>query len=554
MTSAERRGRAGRVVTGAIVTALALGTVATRAVAGPPLTGPFPSCSVPCISIGDATMLEGDTGTRAMGFTVTLSRPATTQVTVQYRIVNGSATGSNKPGAGIDFNSKNGAIGTLTFKVGASGITPVARPVSVPVYGDTAVESDETLRVILSNPTGGARLARALGIGTIVDDDSAGTDTHIGVSDASTIEGDVQTGRSIAFAVTLSRPATSSFTLSYAVAGVTAQWGKTATTAGADFGGKTSGTMTFTVAGNGLTPIVKKLSIPIWPGTGLEPDETFTFTVSAASLPAGVSILRATGTGTIIDDDATPTTEPAPAAMAALGDSITRAFDACSQFGDCAARSWSTGTDVAVDSQYSRILAVNPAIAGHGNNDAVSGATMSNLQGQASNAVGQQVDYVTIEMGGNDACTSSEATMTPVATYQSQFQQAMTTLENGLPNARIFVASVPDIKRLWFVAKDNASARNVWSFAGICQSMLANPQSTDQADVDRRDRVRQRVVDFNTALATVCAQYANCRFDGNIVFDTPFELGDVSSIDYFHPSFNGQTLLAIGTYGAGWNW
>jgi hypothetical protein len=144
--------------------------------------------------------------------------------------------------------------------------------------------------------------------------------------------------------------------------------------------------------------------------------------------------------------------------------------------------------------------------------------------------------------------------MTPVATYQSQFQQAMTTLENGLPSVRVFVASVPDIKRLWFVAKDTANARAVWSYASICQSMLANPLSTSQADNDRRDRVRQRVIDYNTALATVCAQYTNCRFDGNVLFNTPFELGDVSSIDYFHPSFNGQAGFAITTYGAGWNW
>jgi hypothetical protein len=52
----------------------------------------------------------------------------------------------------------------------------------------------------------------------------------------------------------------------------------------------------------------------------------------------------------------------------------------------------------------------------------------------------------------------------------------------------------------------------------------------------------------------VCAQYANCRFDGNTTFSFPFELPDVSTIDYFHPSQQGQTMLALGTYAAGWNW
>jgi hypothetical protein len=66
--------------------------------------------------------------------------------------------------------------------------------------------------------------------------------------------------------------------------------------------------------------------------------------------------------------------------------------------------------------------------------------------------------------------------------------------------------------------------------------------------------VHQRVVDYNTALATVCAQYSNCRFDQNLIFDQQFALTDVSASDYFHPSLSGQTQLAIGTYGVGWNW
>lgn len=554
VTSGVARARARRVVIAMMAGSIVVGMMVGRVGASPPYGGPLPSCSVACISVGDLTMLEGDSGQRTLQFSVTLSRPATSQVTVQYRLAGGSATGASKAGAGVDYNNKNGAAGTATFAVGTNGLTKVVRPISVVGFGDTAVEGNETFRLILSNPTGGARLARPLAIGTIIDDDSSGAGIHVGVGDATIVEGTVGSGRNLAFAVTLSNPSTSAVALNYAVVGVDAVWGKTATVAGADFGGKTSGTLNFAVGSSGKTPVLKKVNLPVWPGSGLEPDETLTVTISAGSLPSGVSIMRATGTGTIVDDDATPTSEPLPTEMAALGDSITKAFDACPQFGECPAASWATGTDPLVDSQYSRILAANPAILGHAHNDAVSGSVMANLAGQASTAVGQNVDYVTIEMGGNDACKPSEAQMTPVSTYQSQFQTAMTTLENGLPNVRVFVASVPDIKRLWYVAKDNATARYIWANYGICQSMTANPLSTDQADIDRRDRVRQRVIDYNTALATVCAQYANCRFDGNIIFDTQFELSDVSSTDYFHPSFTGQTGFAIATYAVGWNW
>src|SRR5436309_3121237 len=84
----------------------------------------------------------------------------------------------------------------------------------------------------------------------------------------------------------------------------------------------------------------------------------------------------------------------------------------------------------------------------------------------------------------------------------------------GPPAARVFVVSVPDIKRLWAIGKDNGNARFAWGAFGICQSMLANPTSTAAADTARRDRVRQQVIDYNVQLAQACAAYgANCKFD-----------------------------------------
>src|SRR5215207_11255140 len=89
-----------------------------------------------------------------------------------------------------------------------------------------------------------------------------------------------------------------------------------------------------------------------------------------------------------------------PNSMAALGDSITRAFNTCSfPFTDCSANSWATGTNATVNSFYSRILAANPAISGKGYNLAVSGAKMSGLQSQVNGAVSRGVEYVTIGMG-----------------------------------------------------------------------------------------------------------------------------------------------------------
>lgn len=240
-----------------------------------------------------------------------------------------------------------------------------------------------------------------------------------------------------------------------------------------------------------------------------------------------------------------------PSSIASTGDSITRAFNTgFFPFLDAPANSWSTGSSSTVNSHYRRILAANPLIFGRTFNDAVSGADMADLGGQVQAAVSQGAQYVTILMGANDACASSEAAMTPVVTFANQFQAALATLSAGLPDARIFVVSIPDIFNLWAIYRDSATARFVWSLAGICQSMLARPSSMAQADVDRRARVRQRVVDYNTQLALTCATFIHCRFDGNGVFNTAFVRSDVTTRDYFHPSVAGQTKLAAGSWAA----
>jgi lysophospholipase L1-like esterase len=240
-----------------------------------------------------------------------------------------------------------------------------------------------------------------------------------------------------------------------------------------------------------------------------------------------------------------------PDSMASTGDSITRAYNTCSfPFVDCPSNSWSTGSNAAVNSQYRRIIAANTAIGGRGYNDAVTGADMADLDGQVRNAVAQGAQYVTILMGANDVCGSSEAAMTPVETFRARFAQALATVSTGLPNARISVSSIPDVYNLWAIYKDSFSARFVWSFAGICQSMLANAGSNSQADVDRRNRVRARNVAYNVQLADVCSLYIHCRFDGNAVFSTTFLRSDVTTRDYFHPSASGQAKLAGVSWGA----
>ncbi len=237
-----------------------------------------------------------------------------------------------------------------------------------------------------------------------------------------------------------------------------------------------------------------------------------------------------------------------PTSIASLGDSITRGFNAGGWYSDWPSRSWSTGSDSTVTSHYTRLSALNRKKAVSAWNDARTGAKMGELATQAAN---QRAQYVTVLMGANDACTSTEAGMTPVDTFRSQFSSAMTTLMAQDSKPRVLVASIPDLYQLWEVGRSSSSARNAWNSFGICQSMLANPQSTATEDEARRQRVRNRVIAYNQALADVCATHATCKYDGGAVFGYPFKLSHLSTWVYFHPHTSGQAVLADVTWRAG---
>ena len=270
---------------------------------------------------------------------------------------------------------------------------------------------------------------------------------------------------------------------------------------------------------------------------------------AVTALTAGpASAAKPPGTG---GGGVSATAEGYPTSIASLGDSITRAYNAGGWYSDWPSRSWSTGSDPAVVSHYSRLAKLNRKTTVRAWNDADTGAKMAALPGQALTAKNQGARYVTILMGANDACTSTEAGMTSVATFRSQFVNAMSTLTTQASPPKVLVASIPDIYRLWQVGRTSASARNAWNSFDICQSMLANPGSTDAADEARRQRVRQRVEEYNAALAGVCATYTTCKYDGGAVFGYPFQLSHLSTWDYFHPNTSGQAVLADVTWKAG---
>jgi len=113
--------------------------------------------SGPRLSIGDAAVYEGNVGARTAVFTVSLSEPGSSTVTVSFATASGTAT---RPG---DFTAKSGSI---TFAPGTTGQT-----VKVTISPDTVAEGDEGFRVVMSGASSGILISDPTGLGTILDDD-----------------------------------------------------------------------------------------------------------------------------------------------------------------------------------------------------------------------------------------------------------------------------------------------------------------------------------------------------------------------------------------------
>ncbi|MBD2600142.1 Calx-beta domain-containing protein [Microcystis viridis] len=221
-----------------------------------PVTGTINNDDSASISINDVTVSEGNSGTTNAVFTVTLSNPVDTSVTLNYSTANGTATTADNDYTAI-------ATTPLTFNVGETSKT-----ITVAVNGDTKVENNETFFVNLSNLQANGRnvtITDNQGQGTINDDDSTVT-SQLSINDITVVEG--QNSNAI-LTVTVNNPSTQQISVNYTTAPINA-------TANVDY---TSKTGTITIAPNTVTATI---SIPILNDNLNEPDEAFTVTLSNA--------------------------------------------------------------------------------------------------------------------------------------------------------------------------------------------------------------------------------------------------------------------------------
>jgi Calx-beta domain len=239
----------------------------------------------PSISVRDAVVAEGNSGTTQATFVVALSGPSSQSVSCSFATSNGTAT------AGSDYIATSGA---LTFAPGE-----VEKPVVVLVNGDTVDEVQETFFLDISNVQN-ATVSSSRGTGFIVDDDGP----TISINDVSVTEGNSAT-KAATFTLTLSGPSVEAI----AVRAIT-----------------TPGTATASSDYNSINlavifqpgELTRTLDVGVIGDTNLESNETFFVNLTEAF---ATTIADGEGVGTIIDDDILLVLEesgPAPQQAAAF--------------------------------------------------------------------------------------------------------------------------------------------------------------------------------------------------------------------------------------------
>jgi hypothetical protein len=119
-----------------------------------PMEGRCLLSTTPLMTISNERMVEPDTGTAPMEFTVQMTTPTSRVVTVDYQTIDRTAT------AGVDYVAQSGR---LTFAPGQ-----VEQTITIDILSGSGADEIETFFVTLSNPQN-ARVIKAIGVGTIVD-------------------------------------------------------------------------------------------------------------------------------------------------------------------------------------------------------------------------------------------------------------------------------------------------------------------------------------------------------------------------------------------------
>jgi lysophospholipase L1-like esterase len=315
----------------------------------------------------------------------------------------------------------------------------------------------------------------------------------------------------------------------------------------------------------------------VWAGSAASP-------TPAGSQPANTTLTTTTATATPVSSPApspsatspAPTAEPTakpaapkstaplPSLLAAIGDSYSQAYSVSpSYLGNNIGFSWVIGStrNDGVFSLYERFKTIGgaPVVV----DAATSGRQMKDAPRQANLVVAAakmlkpgQTAYVTFELGTNDLCADPDPKTDPVS-FERDLATAIATLRSGLPvGSRILMLSVPDFPHFHDITQVNPAALANLALpenSNRCPPYLGDngPFSMAQANdyLTRYDAALKGACRGITATDSPSGKLY-CTYNATLLADTDFLIGDLSTVDYFHPSLSGQARMAADAWAA----
>ena len=230
--------------------------------------------NVTSLTIDDPVVMEGNTGDmNSLVYTITRTDNEAA-FDIDIGITGGTAI------AGVDYIVPSTT--TVSFVAGGS----LTATFEVEIIGDDLVELDETVLVTLSNPPAEVIIGKAIGTGTIQNDDSA----EISVGNVS----DPESNGPFEFDVTITNPVDVDVTVLFSTSD------GTATTLDNDYTAVSMQLVTFPAG----STMAQTVNVPVINDNKVELDETFTVTISdLVAMGRLVTIMNAMGTGTIQKDE-----------------------------------------------------------------------------------------------------------------------------------------------------------------------------------------------------------------------------------------------------------
>ncbi|MCX6126262.1 MAG: GDSL-type esterase/lipase family protein [Proteobacteria bacterium] len=224
--------------------------------------------------------------------------------------------------------------------------------------------------------------------------------------------------------------------------------------------------------------------------------------------------------------------------VGAMGDSITRAFDASHAL-DNPNLSWATGYDRSgrVSSQTVKIQKIRGGNV-VGSNVARSGGLAKEMPAQAAKLNQRRPDYVTILIGANDLCSWGNQAESQLNALDNHVRTSIESLIDSNPDVIIAISAVPNMIRLWEIGHSN-SCQKKWDRLKICPRILSR-----KATAEDRETFYSQWEAVNKVYGNIAADFPhNVRFGSN-TSQISFEPKHISAIDCFHPSIAGQNLLS----------